>query len=150
MKHLYLTKEASWFIDKILFRSKYMNILTRSSIELVSPSVYSGTSCPTTQCFLFFRSGFHMAIESLYFYRKTLLKFIQTILETYFTGASIDLLPTAYKLSKNNRVDVSTLDIYNTANKERGQINLLLLLPYIPALSDGDFSAMSVKINIKH
>ncbi|MCL4546179.1 MAG: hypothetical protein M1576_00340 [Deltaproteobacteria bacterium] len=66
-----------------------MNI-TRSSIELVSPSVSSGTSCPTTQCFLFFRSGFH-----------TLLKYIQTIFRNLFYGITFRQIPTAYKLSKN-------------------------------------------------
>ena len=96
--------EASWFIDKILFRSKYMKTFTRSSIELVSPSVSSGTSCPTTQCFLFFRSGFHMSGSIIYnLTAKTLLKYIQTILGTYFTVSPIDLIPTVYKLSKNNR-----------------------------------------------
>ena len=102
------------------------------SIELVSPSVNSGHFIghkangfvivrlrifPTTQCFLFFRSGFHTAIESLYFYRKTLLKYIQTILETYFTGVSIDLLPTAYKLSKSDVNVVKLYGYYISKNK---------------------------------
>ena len=63
MKYPALLDGASWFNDKILFRSKYMNILTPYSfaekqrfsehakeyisIELVSPSVNSGTSSDT-------------------------------------------------------------------------------------------------------
>ena len=81
-----------------------MNIFTRSSIELISKGFDSGSSSPTTQSFLFFRHGFHPASEALLpAYRKTLLKYIHAILGTYFTGAPIDLLPTAYKLSKNDK-----------------------------------------------
>ncbi len=36
-----------------------MNILTRSSIELVSPSVTSGTSCPTMRYFYIFGNLFY-------------------------------------------------------------------------------------------
>ena len=80
-----------------------MNIFTRSSIELISKGFDSGSSSPTTQSFLFFRHGFHPASEALLpAYRKTLLKYIHAILEIYFTGVSIDLPPTAYKLSKNH------------------------------------------------
>ncbi|MCL4546813.1 MAG: hypothetical protein M1576_03620, partial [Deltaproteobacteria bacterium] len=75
---------------------------TRSSIELVSPSVSSGTSCPTTQCFLFFRSGFHMSGSIIYnLTAKTLLKYIQTIFRNLFYGITFRQIPTAYKLSKN-------------------------------------------------
>ncbi len=102
------------------------NTFTRSSIEPVSPSVDSDTYCPTTQCFLFFRSGFHTRIEALLpDYPKTLLKYIQTILGTYFTVLPIDLIPTVYKLSKNNR----SFDqyIYNIINKIKKQEDYLYI-----------------------
>ena len=79
-----------------------MNTFTRSSIELISTGVYSGNSCPTTRCFLFFGFGFHTAIESLYYYRKASLKYIRTIFRNLFYRDSIRQSLTPYKLSKNN------------------------------------------------
>ncbi len=120
-----------------------MNTFTRSSIELVSPSVSSGTSCPNTQCFLCFRSGFHTRIEALLpDYPKTLLKYIQTILGTYFTVSPIDLIPTAYKLSKNNRSFDRYVYYIIDAIKNKIKIDCL----NIPALTDGELYAMLVKI----
>ena len=117
VKYPALTDGASRFFDKILFRSKYMNTFTRSSIELISPGVYSGHFVgykgfafisirlhihPTTRCFLFFGFGFHAAIESLYFYPKTSLKYIRTIFGNLFYEDSIRQSEASYKLSKNN------------------------------------------------
>ena len=111
VKYPALTDGVSRFIDKILFRSKYMNTFTRSSIELISPGVYSGNSRPTTRCFLFFGFGFHAAIESLYFYCKASLKYIRTIFRNLFYEDSIRQSSTSYKLSKNN---ISYIIIYIT------------------------------------
>ena len=115
-----------------------MNI-TRSSIELVSPSVSSGTSCPTTQRFLFFGHGFHTATEALLpNCRKTLLKYIHAIFGNLFYGTTLRFVPTAYKLSKND------IDII-----EKKYIKVKYFPPYIPALADGDFPAVLVNGALK-
>ena len=123
-----------------------MNTFTRSSIELISPSVYSGHFVgykgfafinirlhihPTTRCFLFFGFGFHTRVESLYFYPKISLKYIRTIFRNLFYEDSIRQSSTSYKLSKNN---VSYMVIISNFANMSKKIDCLCIL----ALTDGD------------
>ena len=96
-----------------------MNTFTRSSIELISSSVYSGVSRPTTRCFLFFGLGFHTRVESLYFYPKISLKYIRTIFRNLFYEDSIRQSSTSYKLSKNNINYMTVISHFlNMSNKK--------------------------------
>ena len=96
-----------------------MNTFTRSSIELISPSVYSGDSRPTTRCFLFFGFGFHTRVESLYYYPKASLKYIRTIFRNLFYEDSIRQSSTPYKLSKNNISYMTVISYFvNMSNKK--------------------------------
>ena len=157
MKYPALTDGASWFIDKILFRSKYMNTFTRSSIELISPSVYSGHFVgykgfafinirlhihPTTRCFLFFGFGFHTRVESLYYYPKASLKYIRAIFRNLFYRDSVRQSLTTYKLSKNNVKHMLIIsDFANMSNK----INRLIA--YVsPPLRTGTYIGNGVKM----
>ena len=117
-----------------------MNTFTRSSIEPISPGVYSGNSCPTTRRFLFFGFGFRTRVESLYFYPKISLKYIRTIFRNLFYEDSVRQSSTPYKLSKNNISYITIIShfFYCQTKKQHP--------PFIPALTDGDFPAGKLKI----
>ncbi len=136
-----LTDGASWFLGKILFRSKYMNILTRSSIELVSPSFSSSGSRSTTWHFRFFVSGFHMAHSFLsLIMRKMPTKYIRTIFGNLFYGDP----------HRRRQPHISCQRAVFIIPQIKKEVKRALspakdMLLHIPYLTEGDFSARGLK-----
>ena len=117
-----------------------MNTFTRSSIELISPSVYSGVSHPTTRCFHFFGLGFHTRVESLYFYPKISLKYIRAIFRNLFYRDSVRQSLTAYKLSKNNISYITIISHFVNISR------IIILIAYVsPPFRTGNYVGNVVK-----